>query len=861
MNPQPPKLARKLFDWYCGHAPVDDLAGDLEELFLLRVSQKGIFRAQLFYWKAVFSLLFSYAIRKRKKAGRLSHQPISFALWGNYLKVALRNLYQHKYFSLLNAFGLAIGMSVSLLLISMYSYVSTYDDFHEHREDIYSITTTRTEGIETFDFASAPLAVADKIKTEFGGAAEVIRVYNSFAGEVVFERENIPIRGYYVEPGFLETFTFPLLQGDPTALSRPNQIVLTESTARKLFNSTDVVGKQVALKDQGLFEISGVLRDYPKNTHFRFEALASFNTLPNQFISEAERWTHYQNQFVYVRLTPHVGPNLLQDYLVGLANRINKQSNIKVTYAVQPLDEIVTSETYNGIGPKWETSGFIVFAVIALLILLPACFNYTNISIARALKRSKEIGLRKTLGGLRQQIFFQFLTETVVITLAALVGALAIFLLIRSEFQSMMVEAATLNLGITLKTGLLFLVFAIFTGFLAGGLPALHFARLNPIQALRSKVSNSIFSALGIRKGLTIFQFALSFCFVLSLVVFGRQYNTLLHFDFGFKKDNLITVDLRNTNPELLRTEFSKLPGIQSVSLSSGSPALSSSRIWVHKPVGDSLEVTQLFIDENFIEDFNLKVLRGQVNLPAQKHERHVVVNEQFLVTAKIPTEDAIGKIVQVEGNELVIQGVVRNFHFAPPQVPIGSFIFRFNSDQFTQANLLVNSTDAFTLFSSLEKTWKELGDNLPLQAQFLDAALQDSFLVYRYLLKMAGFLGLIALSVSLLGLLGMVVYTSELRLKEVSVRKVLGADVWNIIYLLSKDYLKLLTWAILLGIALSIFIYQTVFTRIPDYQTHLTVWDVLIGCVLLLGLGLLTIATQTHKAAKTNPAEVLKME
>lgn len=860
MNPQPPKLARQFFDWYCGHAPVDDLAGDLEELFLLRVAQKGIFQAKLFYWKAVFSLLFSYAIRRRKKARKLSYKP-AFGLWGNYLKVAIRNLYQYKYFSLLNAFGLAIGMSVSLLLISMYSYISTYDDFHEHGEDIYSITTTRTEGIETIDYASAPLAVADKINTEFGGAAEVIRIYNSFVGEVVFERENIPIRGYYVEPDFLETFTFPLLHGDPSALSQPNRIVVTESTARKLFNSTEVVGKLMELKNQGLFEISGVMRDYPKNTHFRFEALVSFSTLPTHFISETERWTQYQNQFVYVRLNQQADPQLLQEYLTALADQSTYQSDIKVRYAVQPLDEIVTAENYNGIGPKWETSGFIVFGIIALLILLPACFNYTNISIARALKRSKEIGLRKTLGGLRQQIFIQFLTETVVITLVALVGALGIFLLIRTEFQSMMVEAATLDLGITLKTALLFLIFAVFTGLIAGGLPALHFARLNPIQALRSKVSNSIFSTLGIRKGLTIFQFALSFCFVLSLVVFGRQYNTLLHFDFGFSKDNLITVDLRNTNPELVRTEFSKLPGVQSVSLSSGTPALSNSRIWVHDPAGDSLEVTQLFIDENFIADFNLKVVRGQANPPVEKNERYVLVNEQFLEAANISPEEALGKTCRVEGNELVIQGVIRNFHFAPPQVPIGNFIFRFDPDHFTQANLLVNSTDAFTLFTALEKTWKELGDNLPLQAQFLDAALQDSFLVYRYLLKMAGFLGLLALSVSLLGLLGMVVYTSELRLKEVSVRKVLGADAWSMTYLLSKDYLKLLAWAILLGIALSLFIYQTIFTRIPDYQTHLTVWDVLIGCVLLLGLGLLTIATQTYKAAKTNPAEILKME
>ncbi len=866
MKAQPPKLAQKLFDWYCGFAKVDDLRGDLDELFHHHVKTKSISKARQIYWKQVFSLMFSYALRKRKKnaqSGIYSSNTLSLSMIRNYLKVAVRNLYQYRYFTLLNAFGLAIGMSISLLIISMYGYISTSDDFHVNGEHIYTIISKRTEGIEERNYASSPAVLADKIEAEVGGVKEIVRINASFEGDVVQEKENIRIRGYFADQHFLSVFTFPMISGNAqSALSKPNTIVLTESAAIKFFGSIDVLGKVIELKDQGSYEITGVLKDYPKNTHFKFEALASYATLPSMQGFNIDQWTEYRDQFIYVLLKDKNAVNALESYLTQIEKSTYNKSSTKVNFDLLALDDIITSDLYNALGPKWETSGFIVFGFIALLILLPACFNYTNISIARALKRSKEIGLRKTMGGVKSQIFFQFITETVVICFISLIGACGIFLLIRGEFQSMMVEASVLDLSITLKTATLFVAFALLTGLMAGIFPAMYFAGLKPIEALKSKVSSKAFSGMRIRKGLTIFQFALSFCFILSLIVFGRQYRTLLNFDFGFQKENIVNVDLQGVKPEIMKTEFEKLSAVQSVSLSSGSPGLSNASAWVNVPDQDSIQVSQLYIDSDFLENFKLKLIAGNnFSNDASVNERYCIVNEQFLINNEIALEDGVGSTLRVDSIELQIIGVVKNFHYAPPQIPIGNFIFRNNATMFSQANVLIDVSDIFGTFTAMENSWQEFGNNTKLEAAFFEDELNESYEVYRLLLKMAGFLGLLAISISILGLLGMVVYTAETRVKEVSIRKVLGASAFGITMLLSKDYMKLIGWSIALGIPLAIGIYETVFTRIPDYHANLTVFDIMLGAFGLVSLGLLTIASQTYKTALSNPADTLKSE
>jgi putative ABC transport system permease protein len=863
---RPPKLARIIFEWYCGHAPIDDLLGDIDEKFYLHLKTHSSSQAKLRYWRDVASLLFSYGIKKRKRdahIGLYSTSHFSFDMLQNYIKVAVRNLYQHKYFSILNVFGLAIGMSVSLLLISLVGYIKTYDNFQINKKDIYTIVTTRHEGIEELEYASAPIVLAEKL-VDLPEVKNVVRIQSGFSEEVKMPQGNIPLRGYYADPNFLEVFTYEVLNGNAAAaLSKPNSIVITESAALKLFNSTDVVGKTLELQRGGLLEISALMKDHPVNSHLKFDLLVSYITLPSSQKAVSDQWINYRNQYLYVLLHENAPLSKLNGYLAQTSRSAYAQLPVKVDFATQHIEDITIGPDYrNAIGPKWEMSGMIVFAIIAGLILLPACFNYTNISIARALKRSKEIGLRKTMGGIKNQIFLQFITETVVITLISLVGAVLIFFLIRKEFQTMMVASSSLDLSLTPLTLLIFILFAVGTGLVAGVFPALYFARLNPIEALKAKISGKRSTGMRIRKGLTVFQFALSFCFILSLIVFSRQYNYSLNFDFGFAKENRVNVALQGVKAELVKAEFSKVPSVQSVSLSSALLGLDFSNTWIKNDDKDSIEVAQLFVDAQYIPNFGLQFLAGQ-NFPEEtwQRERFIIVNEEFLKAYKIsnPTE-AIGRIYLVEGKDLEVIGVLKNFHFGPLRIPIGKFFFRMDPTRFAYANLKVSSPDAFTMFTQFEQTWKNLSA-LKLEAQFFEEALNEGYSMYSVLLKIVGFLGLLAITISLLGMLGMVVYTSEAKTKEVSIRKVMGASTSSITYLLSKDYFILMLWAIVFSVPLSMLVFDKFLTQIQYYSVRLSVWDILLSSILLLALGIATIASQTFKTANLNPAETLKTE
>lgn len=857
MKTSPPRWADRFLEWYCHPDLLEEIQGDAYELYD-REAKKNKRKADfLFIW----NVLRFFRLRNIKKSTS-SHSTLNPDMLRNYIKVAVRNLYQYKYFSMLNVFGLAIGMSVSLMLIALVSYVNTYDNFHENKVNIYTIVSERTEGVEQLDYATAPVLLAEKF-AENPDVDEAVRIRAGFSEEIKHAQGSMPLRGYYTEPGFLRVFTYTITQGNAVvALTKPNSIILTESAALRFFNTTDVLGKTLESEQGGLFEIGAVMKDHPINSHLKFEALVSLSTIPEATESVHDQWMHYDREYVYFLLREGGNIKRIQTELNTIAQNIYTNLPIKATFETQHLSDITMGPDYRqAIGPKWEMSGMIAFAVIAALILLPACFNYTNISIARALKRAKEIGLRKTMGGVRNQIFFQFITETVVITFFALGVSVLIFILARTEFQSMLVASSSLDLSLTPKTILWFILFAFGTGIIAGVFPAIYFGGLNPIQALKSKIHGRS-SAMRVRKVLTVFQFALSFGFILALVVFSRQYHYSMGFDFGFHKTNIINVPLQDAQPERLLAEFSQLAAVQSVTFASDVLGLGYSTSWIKKSSNDSPEVSQVFVDPNYLPMFGLTLLAGR-NFPEEhwQHERFIIVNEEFLKAYQLEQPvDAIGQTFNVDGTLLEIIGVVKNFHYAPLRFPIDKFLFRHNPKHYTYAHLGINSNSPHTIFSILEDRWKNISEH-KMESHFFEDDLYEAYSMYRTLIKIIGFLGVLAITISLLGMLGMVVYTSETKAKEVSIRKVMGATVCNLTYLLSKDYLKLMLLAIVIGAPVTAFLLNLIIPKIQYYSINLTLWDVLVSTLVLVGTGLATIASQTIKTALTNPAETLRSE
>lgn len=880
-TPQPPKLARKLFEWYCGQSNVNDLLGDMDELFYLNLTGKSVFRSKLIYWRQIFSLLFSYAVRRRKTQSQSSgfaSSTLSLSMLNSYFKIAARNLYKHKYFTIVNVLGLAIGMSVSLLLIVFYLHVCTYDNFHVNKSEIYRVVTSHYNTERDWELAGAPFSIADDLDHGFTGVKKIVRISAGFSADAVADNLDLPIRGFYTDPSFFDVFTFPLVRGNAsTALSNPNSVIISESTAQKIFRTTDVLGKALELKNVrrakdsvAVYEITGVIADPPENSHMAFEVLISLSTLPPEYQSytgDFRNVSSYGFQYVYLLLNDNAVIPKLQTRLNKLSTEASKRADAKINFHLQALTAIVPGpdlSTLGGsLGPTWENEGFIIFGVICLLILLPACFNYTNISIARALKRAKEIGLRKTMGGLKNQIFFQFITETVLITSVSLLGSLVMFYFIRREFQTMLVSGSSLNLSLTWTIGIALAAFALFTGFVAGFFPALHFAGLNPIQALRNQ-SHKQSSQGRIRKGLTIFQFALSFCFIIGLIVFTRQYHYNLSYDFGFERENIVDVQLQGVKPEQFRNQFSQLASVQNVSMSSHIMGVGTgAQMTASVDSRDSFEVYEIFADHNYINVLKLELVAGK-NFPNElwQREKYILVNEEFLRQFKLGTPfEALGKLVRIEDKEVEIIGVLKNFNYTSLLRPIEAFMIRNDPRQFELANLSVRFTDAYGSLSEMESAWKAIEPDKKFEARFFDDELRESYDFYKTFLKLVGFLGILAISISLLGLLGMVVYTSETKTKEVGIRKVMGATTASITLLLSKDYLKLMLWAALFAVPLTIWMADFILPKLQEYHVTLNFWDVLLSLTILLTMGLATIASQTFKTASTNPAETLRTE
>jgi ABC-type antimicrobial peptide transport system permease subunit len=786
----------------------------------------------------------------------------------SYLKIALRNIVRHKAFSILNAFGLALGMSVSLLVISFYSYVSSFDDFHAQKENIYRVISTLEKGLRRDDLASAPAALAKKLQDEYVGTSEIIRINSSFSGEIVSDKLNLPVQGYYADANFFSVFDFEMIRGNSrTALSMPNSIVLTESMAKKIATSGDLLGHSIEIEGIGNFEVTGIIKDQ-RRTHFLFEVLISFNSLPAKIRGEEnnpDQWTSYKDQYIYLLANNSSNTAKLQQSLDRIAKDVFSQSkDAKAAFKLQPLGDITPGpDLENSIGPDTDYTLIVVFGTISLLILLPACFNYANISIARALKRSKEIGLRKTMGGVKTQIFFQFITETVSITVISLLGAIIIFMLIRPDFEDMM-PGSWLDLSITWEMLAMFLLFAVTAGFLTGAFPALHFAGLNPIQALRSRSNSKGFSRMRVRRILIIFQFALSFCFIVLLIVFSRQYRYNLNFDYGFDTENILDVELQGVDPVTFKSEFSSLSAIRDLSMSSGILGLSYSSTFVREQAGaDSMQVSQLFVDANYVGNMGLQLLAGQnfPNIPSRQ-EQHILVNEEFLRVWQIASPmDALGKTFTVDGKMLEVIGVLKNFHFASLQIPIKSFFLRTDPSRYTYANLKVASNDIHTTRTTMEKLWSRLSDTRKFEAHFFDDEMEGLYHFYWALLKLIGFLGLLAISISILGLLGMVIYTTETRTKEVGIRKVFGASEANLIYLLSKDFFKLMLWAIGFAIPVCVLLFDNFLSAMQYYRVSINEWDILASLVIFFLVGIATIASQTWKAAGANPIDTLRYE
>lgn len=788
----------------------------------------------------------------------------------SYFKIALRILSKNKFFTVLNVFGLALGMSLSLLFIALLAFLSRYDDFHPDRDRIYRVTTQVHDNKENPQFASAPVELAEVLEKNFTGVEKVARINSSLYGDAIYGEKKIKLWGYFADPEFFEVFNFPSLQGNmATALSNPNTMVLSETEAGKIFDSKDAVGKMIRMEGYGDFLITGIFKDIPENSHMQFGAIASYSTLQSYegstFLESEEGWKSFGNSYVYIRLFEDSKAFNIQHSLDEIAKKSYAKDDIKATFKLQPLDEIVPGpQLANSLGHTWDYLSLLLTGLITLMVLIPACSNYVNLSISQSLERMKEIGVRKVMGGDKKQIFLQFIVESVTIVLLALLLSYLIFEAVRKEILNW-VETSPLDLTPGWTTFIGFFLFALLVGIAAGMVPALYFSKIGPIDALKGKELKTSRRS-HFRKIVLTSQFMISLGFIMAVVIMMRQYQYSVNYDFGFEQENVLDVELQNLDPQLFKNEYGKLSSVQRISMSShilGIGTAAERYIKTSSP-SDSIEASSIAIDEAFISNMQLVLLAGRdFSEDAVENSRLIVINEEF--AKKLNPKDAFAaidsSIVFMDGSAVKIAGILKNFHYAGLKDEIEPFFFEYDPQSLKYANLKLASDDVMGSLTAMELLWKKIGGEGAFTAQLFSYEIKDAYNFYVIIMKLWGFLGLLAITVACLGLLGTVSFTTKKRYKEISIRKVLGASSESLVLLLSKDFVILMLIASILTIPAIFFLFRYLLVSIQHYSIRIGFTEIMVSLMIMMVLGLVTILSQTLKAANANPADTLRTE
>ncbi len=795
----------------------------------------------------------------------------------NYFKIAIRQLFKNKLFSALNIFGFAISLAVCLLLITILNDQYSYDDFHENEDEIFRITSSKREKaipIQNPDAATTSLTIAEELAGNYPFIKKAVRIAE-MGGDFIYRDKNLGSpEGYAVDQGFLEMFSFGWTAGNKTtALQDPRSIILTEETAEKYFPNQEPIGEFVEINSLGKFQIKGILPTPPIRSHIRFDFLMSYATITA--MTEIERqqiqiggYESIWRGLVYLLLDKKSSQSQLDNALSQIAKTYStRDENYHYLFKSQALPQIMpTTNLGNDIGVGLPKMGIYFLIVLGIIIMLAACFNYMNLSVAKSIKRAKEIGIRKVAGAERKDIIIQFLGEAVLLSFLSFLVAIILLEFMIPAFYSLdpFVEDV-FHLSRSPKLYLIFLGFSIFIGLLAGIFPAFNISRYEPIQSIQKLSNVKIFSHIGLRKMLITFQFALSLIFILIVIIVMQQQKKVLNADLGLRIDNLMNVSIdAGMDYDIFANKVKQLKGVESVSASKDAILMGGpSQMVAFDGETDSMKLAYNIVSQNYVDNMGIELIAGE-KFPKNIHSR----GEQFILLNEKATkrmgyqspDEAIGQAIIFDKIPLTVIGVTANFHhdniYFGKLSPYG---LRLGND-LALVNIRLNGTNTSETIQAVHGIWNEHSPKKSISAFFADEKVYHLSKFFRMGSSIIGFVGFLTILISCLGLLGMVIYTIEGRLKEVGVRKILGAKEANLNWHLAKGFISLLGIAIVISVPFVLFI-SNLWLQNFLIRINVSLGMILSGVGIILLLATITILSQTRLATRMNPSDILKNE
>ena len=798
-------------------------------------------------------------------------------MFKNYLTITIRKMVRNKGYTVINISGLALGFACSLLIIAYITTELSYDQYHKNADRIFRLGTEFNIGTMRGKFAISNLPIGEILKKDYPEVVNSTRFRQfdfrtlvEYQDKTFFE-ENI----FFADNSVFEIFTYPFLKGIPkTALSTAYSIVVTEEIALKYFGTEEPIGKQLSLDNGQKFTVTGVLKNIPDNSHFRFNMLCSFETFRQWNGAQMERWMGDFNNYTYILLNEKTAYTQLEQKFPPLieANigEILQAVGGKLDFFLQPLTDIHLSSDIEGdISAPGDIIYIYIFALIAFFILLIACINFMNLTTARSTDRAKEVGMRKVLGANRSKLINQFFGESLIYSFLALSLALLVVRLALPHFSS--IAGINLHLDYINTTWLIpgLLGITIFVGILAGSYPALFLSAFRPAEILRGNTKKGK-KGSGLRDILVILQFTISIILISGTLIVLNQINYMKTINPGFDKEHVVVLPVLDNSIresiESIKAELRTNPGILDITISSHIPS-HGARHNAFVPEGYTPEESKMMAaistDHNFLETLKMELVSGRNFSPdfTTDPQQSVIINQT--AAQDFGWENPIGKtIIELDGQQTkkTVIGVVKDFHFKSLHNKIDPLFIENSSAYFNTILIRINPTDISGTMTNLENKWRQIDPTGTFDYLFLDEEFDSQYRAEERLSTLFSYFTLIAIFIACLGLLGLASFNAEQKTKEIGIRKVLGASTIKIVLLLSKKFMKWIIMANIIAWPITYFIMINWLQNFA-YQTKPGLYLFLLSGIITLIIAMLTVSYQSVKAALANPVNSLKYE
>jgi len=863
----PPRIPTWLIEQYGSGREVSNLLGDLYELHQHRVGKYGKTRANFFYWIDAMSVFTNRAISYKNESTTIH----SMGLLTNYIKVAGRNLLRQKTHTAINMMGLSIGLAFSLLIYLFVAHELRYDTFHENADRIYHLPMTwHFNGTEVSTGANCSVG-GPFAKEAFPEVEDYVRISmktQSFKkGDEVIKETDV----YYADSSFFKIFTFPLIEGDPAkALVEPYSIVLTRTSAEKYFGegwaSKNILGMAMEGTNGKLYKITGVTEDTPTNSHLRYNFVASFSSLP------AARKLSWDNSefYTYVLLNAHADPaKIVSEFPAKMNAMFWPKASEVVELDLVPLNDVYLRNTVYKVPNTSDVIYVKVFSVIAVLILLIATVNYINLATARSVERALEVGVRKVMGAVRAQLFYQFLSESFLLTTFSLLFAFTLARLALPGFT--LLTGNVLDFGIVLESRSLMIILLASLGIslLAGIYPAVFVSNYRPVKVLKGKLKDSVLG-IRIRSGLVVGQFLITITLIICTLTVSDQIHFIQSKGSGFDRDQLVSLSLDSIS----RLQLGPLKArLENESRTESTTATYQLPFNITHQTALSLKneteaerklMNAVCVESGFAKTIGLSLISGRDMTPgieSQSDTWEILLNQSAAAFLGWSPEEAVGKELRVWQTEGVVTGVVADFHFSSLHSPIAPLVIFSGKGAGNYTSLLVRTGGSpDEIRSTLEGAWKAINPDSPFVLNFLDDQYESLYDKEKLLSNIINVFAILAIFISFLGLFGLASYSIVQRTKELGIRKVLGASLNNLLVLVSGNFVRLILVAFIFAAPLS---WYTMSQWLEGFAYH-TAFDwmiVLLSGIAAIGLVIITIVYHTFEVVKLNPTETLRSQ